>query len=201
MAKNLKFSHEEGQTPIEDLSGLLLPIRTMAELNDAEAKNNAKAYAQYLVFMPALEKLNLLAVQSLCGIHREMFGEVWSWAGELRKGGVKNIGCVSVQIGSEFHKLMAEERRWEEEKRPVLEIVARIHHRLVWIHPFENGNGRWARLVANIYLRQRALSLLEWPKDIKFIRENFRPQYLTALKKADHGDFEALIELHRDYSN
>ncbi|MBI4208502.1 MAG: Fic family protein [Deltaproteobacteria bacterium] len=34
------------------------------------------------------------------------------------------------------------------------ELSARLHHRLVWIHPFENGNGRWARLIMNIHLKK-----------------------------------------------
>ena len=116
MAKNLKPSHEEGQTPIDDLSGLLVPVKTMAELNDLEAQNNAKAYAKYFLFDKSAKKSNLLSSQKLCEIHQDMFEAVWSWAGEFRKGGAKNVGVPAVKIGGEIHRLFSEAGQWEEKK-------------------------------------------------------------------------------------
>ena len=42
---------------------------------------------------------------------------------------------------------------WDQSGMCSLEQATRLHHRAVWIHPFMNGNGRWARLLANIWLR------------------------------------------------
>jgi Fic family protein len=39
---------------------------------------------------------------------------------------------------------------WEIKTDLLLEQAMRIHHRTVNIHPFENGNGRWSRMLANI---------------------------------------------------
>ena len=200
MAKDLTFAGGEGQTPLEDLSGLLAPVKTRQALNELEAKNNGKAYAKYLLFVKTPKAFNLLAAGVLCEIHQEMFAEVWSWAGEFRKGGGKNIGVPAVKIGSELHRLLSDWRHWEERKVPAVEIAARIHHRLVEIHPFENGNGRWARLVTNIYLHGKGFPLIEWPQDPKVICEDFKPKYLTALKKADQGEYAPLFELHKKYT-
>ncbi|MBI3314137.1 MAG: mobile mystery protein B [Candidatus Omnitrophica bacterium] len=200
MAKDLKSSYEYGQTPLEDISGLLAPVKTREALNDLEAQNNARAYAKYFLFDKSAKKSSLLASQMLCDIHKDMFGEVWSWAGEFRKGGAKNIGVPALNIRSEIHRLISEAGQWEEKKMPPAEIAVRIHHRLVFIHPFENGNGRWARLVTNLYLHRHGLALIEWPTDLKIVREDFRPKYLAALKKADHGDCGPLLELHQAYA-
>ena len=200
MAKNLKAGRAEGQTPLDDLSGLLVPVKTREALNDLEAQNNAKAYAKYLLYTRAVESSNLLGTQMLCEIHESMFGEVWSWAGEIRKGGQKNIGVAAVKIGSELNRLAFEVHKWEDGKTSPAEIAIRVHHRLVWIHPFENGNGRWARLVTNLYLHRKGLPLIEWPSDPKMVREEFRPRYLAALKEADQDNYEALSELHRQYT-
>ncbi len=202
MAKNLKFgAGEDGETALDDLSGLLANVKNREALNNLEAQNNAKAYAAHLLFSSKQSKSsNLLSTAALCGIHKDMFGEVWAWAGEIKKGGQKNIGVPVIKIVPELHRLDFDFHKWQEEKMPVSEIAVRVHHRLVWIHPFENGNGRWARLVTNIYLRREDSPLIEWPSDPKLIRELFKPRYLAALKKADAGDYKLLTELHKEYT-
>lgn len=196
MAKNISRFSSEGQTPLEDLSGLLVEIKTQTELNDREAKNNTQALAKYLLIKHP-EKLNLFSYEVLFQIHKDMFGEVWSWAGEKRMTG-KNLGIPPVKIGSEIHRFLSDVRQWKEEGMAPAEIAVRIHHRLVWIHPFENGNGRWARLVTNLYLRQKGLPLLEWPTSEKYIRESFRKKYLNALQSADKGNYQDLSAIHTE---
>lgn len=198
MAKNLNDFDREGQTPLEDLSGLLLELRTRKELDEAEYTNNVKAVAKYLLMNPS-RHFNLLAYESLCKIHKDMFGDIWSWAGEKRKT-QKSIGVLPAKIGSEIHRLHHDFNQWEDENAPPLEVSAKIHQRLTWIHPFENGNGRWARLVVNIYLHKKGFSLIEWPNHPKIVQETFRPHYLSALRAADKGDFESLSNLHKEYS-
>lgn len=201
MEKNLSLgSYEDGQTPLDDLSGLRVHAKTREDLNNLEAQNNAKAYAKYLLFSKSGKKAGLLNSNLLCEIHQAMFGEIWAWAGEFRKGGAKNIGVPAVKIGAELHRLLADAHKWEEKNMPAEEIAVRIHHRLVEIHPFENGNGRWARLVANIYLHRQDCRLIQWPDDSKFVRDVFKPKYLTALKKADQGDYSPLSQLHKEYT-
>lgn len=80
------------------------------------------------------------------------------------------------------------------------EIAARIHHRLVQIHPFLNGNGRWARLITNIYLKKQLHRTLQWPEETLQEDSPFRKKYIAALKKADDGNYQALQKIHRDYS-
>lgn len=195
MVENLIGPREEGQTPIDDLSGLLLPIKTQRQLNDAESKNNSKAYAKYILFAKPTSKFDPFTYQSFCGIHKDMFGEVWSWAGEIRKT-IKNMGSAPAEIGSEIHRFLFDFHQWEEKGIRPLEVAVKIHHRLVQIHPFENGNGRWARLVTNIYLRRKRIPLIKWSEDQDFIRKVFKPRYIAALKAADHGDYEPLSRLH-----
>lgn len=79
---------------------------------------------------------------------------------------------------------------------PIVEITARIHHRLVQIHPFENGNGRWARMVTNIYLKKKGFEPIQWPEEQMFIANEFREKYIKTLKAADLHDYQPLIKLH-----
>jgi Protein involved in cell division len=45
---------------------------------------------------------------------------------------------------------------------PNLEIAVRLHHRLVLIHPFPNGNGRISRLMADLLMQQLGEPRLYW---------------------------------------
>jgi Fic family protein len=78
----------------------------------------------------------------------------------------------------------------------LLEQAAQLHYRAVWIHPFANGNGRWARLLANIWLRRHREPLIRWPEAGIGQESPIRSDYLTALKAADDGDFGPLLALH-----
>ena len=200
MGKDLTGPLEEGQTPIDDLSGLLIKAKNRQELNDLENKNNYKAYTKYILFMKPASKFNPLTYESLCQIHKDMFGEVWDWAGIPRKKGRKNIGVEGVKVGYEINRLLFDFHKWEEKKIPPSETGVRLHYRLVWIHPFENGNGRWGRLITNIYLHRKGLQLLIWPQDEKQIKTVFKPRYISALKSADEGDFGALKKIHEECS-
>jgi len=69
-----------------------------------------------------------------------------------------------------------------------VEIAARFHHEFTAIHPFDDGNGRMARLLMNLLLLQAG-----YPPVVIRLRE--RDTYLSALRQADRGDFEPLLEL------
>lgn len=190
MAKLLR--NREGQTPIDDLSGLRIQITKRNELDIAEYQNNLKASKKYL--LKKLTNRNAPFKPDFFNqVHIDMFGDVWEWAGKARRTG-KSVGVEAYKIGSEINRLIHDIEGWEKENKPVLEIAARIHHRLAWIHPYENGNGRFARMIANIYLHKKAKPVLVWPQD----KDNFRRKYLEALQKADSGDFEPIIKLHEE---
>ena len=127
-----------------------------------------------------------------------MFGEVWQWAGNPRDADL-NLGVPREKIGAEIHKLLYELHQWESQSIQPLEIAVRIHQRLAFIHPFINGNGRWARMMANLYLYQKGLRIVQWPDDPVLIKNTFRPRYLEALKNADRGDYKKLLRLHQEY--
>ncbi len=78
--------------------------------------------------------------------------------------------------------------------------VVRLHHVLVYIHPFPNGNGRWARLAADVWAVQHGGTHTRWPADLNGAASPIRAEYLTAMKVADAGDLGPLNALHRRYA-
>ena len=81
------------------------------------------------------------------------------------------------------------------------EIGARFHHRLVSIHAFANGNGRHARLMTDILLEINDQKPFSWGiksnADPIEIESTTRNSYVSALKAADAGNFEPLLQFVR----
>jgi len=86
---------------------------------------------------------------------------------------------------------------WTENKTfSPAEIAIRFHHRLVSVHPFPNGNGRFSRGVADILILRTKEKPLRWNSfgNLTDVGE-VRSKYIASLKKADIGDYNDLIAL------
>lgn len=92
----------------------------------------------------------MLHERFLLGLHKRMLGNVWRRAGAIRTT-EPNISVEAHKIGVELHMLFDDVRYWVANGAfEPDEIAVRFHHRLVWIHPFPNGNGRHARMAADL---------------------------------------------------
>jgi len=186
-------------TPLDDVSGLKLPkdkVYSLKEIYEYEAHNIAKATIKYLSAPPS-KKEAPFTYEWVINLHKEMLGDVWDWAGKLRQIEL-SIGIKAYIVPIELKNLCDDIAYWDKNKTfDVFETATRIHHRAVQIHPFTNGNGRWSRMLANIYLRQHNKMPVRWQEDL-LARENpKRSDYIKALKKADNGDYKELIEMHK----
>jgi fido (protein-threonine AMPylation protein) len=127
-----------------------------------------------------------------------MFCDVWKWAGKLRQEDL-SIGVPWREVEGRLYILMNDLPVWKETETPLIEQAARLHHKAVFIHPFPNGNGRWARMMANIFLRLEEQPFIRWPEKNLGKVSSIRAEYIEALKRADEGDEDSFIELHRRY--
>lgn len=188
-----------GQTPIPDLSGLRdQSIRTVGELNACEAENIRRAVVRYLASRPS-PRLAPFDEPWLRRLHRQMFGDVWSWAGDYRRHET-NIGSPPLRIAVEVHGLVEDLHAWHSSGVDVIDQATRLHHRAVQIHPFPNGNGRWSRMLASVWLRRHGHAPIEWPEASIGGASTIRGEYLDALRAADSGDLAPLRRLHARFA-
>jgi Fic-DOC domain mobile mystery protein B len=155
----INFDYPNGATPLDpnEVDGLKLThISTQSELDRWEQDNILDA----LNWLESTRPKDILNEQFIRKLHRKMFGNVWKWAGRFRLSD-KNIGGPWHQVPVELKKLCDDVAVWiDAGQMPPDEIAARLHHRLVSIHPFSNGNGRHARLMADLLLE----NVLRQPK-------------------------------------
>lgn len=189
-----------GETPI-DPTGLKNrgAITTRRELAVAEARNISKAFLKYLASKPSSRSAPF-DYEWMLQLHAEMFGDVWDWAGSIRAHDL-TIGVHHHQIRGQLATLVGDMEAWLQYKHPLEQQAVWTHHRAVWIHPFENGNGRWARLLSNIWLKRHGLAIVAWPDKLLGTASEIRDEYLSAVRAADKGRFQELTSLHERFAD
>jgi Fic-DOC domain mobile mystery protein B len=189
-----------GATPLDpnELEGLIPDyITTQAELNALERENILEANN----WAHDRQHSDVLNATFALDLHKRMLNRVWKWAGTQRTSD-KNIGVFHEQISTELAKLFGDAKYWIENNTYSWdEIGARFHHRFVSIHVFVNGNGRHARILTDILLKSNEREPFSWgmktSEGALEVEGALRQEYISALKKADQGDYDALLRFVR----
>src|SRR5581483_6997579 len=186
-----------GETPIDDVSELKIKgITLRSELSQFEARNVLKATVKYLSRRPS-KRLAPFDLKWVKKLHKEMFGDVWGWAGRLRTTTL-SIGIDPAHAETALFQLVENLRVQQlTTGYTLLDQAVWLHHRAVQIHPFLNGNGRWSRLLSNIWLKQHGSPVVVWPEEAVGETSPVRGEYLDAIRQADQGNFGPLTDLHK----
>jgi Fic-DOC domain mobile mystery protein B len=193
--------YEDGQTPLtpDEEAELIPALSIRMELNEWERLNILEAARWALTARNRNDPVSEAYVRTL---HRKMFDQTWKWAGQYRST-EKNLGVAPHLIREQLAALLGDVAYWvSHETYDADAIAVRFHHRLVWIHPFANGNGRHARLMADVLVSRAGLATFSW--GAKAMRDGqiadigeLRRRYIEALKAADVGEIGALIKFAR----
>lgn len=192
------FEYPLGATPLdpEEIDGLKpVHITTREELNRWEQENIAEAMRWLKVRRRKTEVLNQ---DFICVLHKKMFGMVWQWAGQFRRRN-KNIGVDWPHIPVYLRTLLEDTAYWiRNSAYSSDEIAARFHHRMVYIHPFPNGNGRHARLLTDALLADvLKRDPFTWGSGDLNNSGNVRNDYIAVLKAADDYNYAPLLKFVR----
>lgn len=186
---------DDANTPLEaEEREALIPsyITLRRELNEAEQVNIASAM-KWL----SSQRGDILSEAFLRRLHKEMFGQVWKWAGDYRTT-PRNIGVEAYRIGMDVAQAIDDARYWvEKDTYSPDEIAIRFSHRLVAIHPFPNGNGRFSRLVGDLLVQKLGQAPFTWGRASLVDSNETRKAYVAALQAADNHDYDALIAFAR----
>jgi Fic-DOC domain mobile mystery protein B len=155
-----------GATPLtpEDVEGLLPTwVTTRSDLNRVEQTNIETAILWAFVGRrPVSHVEDLLTPRFSDRLHHKMFGEVWAWAGKRRRR-FTNIGVDPFEIATGMKNVFDDAAFWHaNDVFAPAELAVRLHHRLVCVHPYPNGNGRHTRLMADLYLHVTGRPRLSW---------------------------------------
>jgi len=198
MIETFQLTPESTELHPDELAALIPSIATKRELNEFERLNILEADAW------AFSKRRLTTTAPWTDsyvreLHRKMLGSVWKWAGEYRRT-EKSLGVLPHQIREMLFTRLGDVKYWTENATfPPDEIAIRLHHRLVQIHPFPNGNGRHARMMADVIVVKLGAKRFTWGQENLAADGPMRQKYISALKLADSdpNNTEALLRFAR----
>ncbi|MEK7167191.1 MAG: Fic family protein [Patescibacteria group bacterium] len=156
-----------------------------------EAKDHHAAL-EYLYDLIEKNKRHTVSEMLIRNLHQIIVQETdKEWAGRYRNanviiGGARHTPPDALQVSQKMRDLIS----WlnsEKNKTDVIELAALLHHKLVHIHPFFDGNGRTSRLAMNLLLMQAGYPLV-------VILKNDRKKYYDVLSKADDNKYESLVK-------
>lgn len=191
-------------TPLtdEERQGLRLPVLTRKELNRVEAENISRAMTWLFLSRRRLRPESVTREAWLMRLHWRMYDQVWTWAGQYRTAD-RSLGAPSWQIRVDMRNLEADAQAWLTDTSATRfsddECAIRFGYRLVVIHPFPNGNGRWSRLASDALIVALGGHRFSWGGASLTETGQLRRSYITALQAADTvGDFGPLLAFARN---
>lgn len=178
----------------DDANGLMPKgISTRAQLDQFESRNIQQALTWAL--RGKRKPSEILTIDFCLKLHKQMFDKTWNWAGQLRRYEVNIGNTPPVMILMNLRNLCDDAQAWVDFKSyPVGELCIRLHHKMVLIHPFPNGNGRHSRIMADILMKSLDQPVFTWGKGSLNQQSKSRMDYITALRLADAGDYKKLLQ-------
>jgi fido (protein-threonine AMPylation protein) len=168
------------------------------EVHRVDAINVARTITSFLSKRPTFNEAPF-TVTWMITVHEKMFGDLWIYGGKIRHENL-NLGVDCRQIRQQLMNLSKDIHAWRAAGDDELSQVARFHSELVRIHPFKDGNGRWARLLCDIYSIYHFAWITEWPVVDGASTSPIRNEYIDAIKQSiEFGDLQKLINLHATY--
>lgn len=147
-----------------------------------------------------MEELKSFDWDLISAIHKTAFNHLYKFAGELRqvnmsKGGftfptAKFLSTIIQEFEAEF---LTEISTKIENYEDLVEVLAPIHAELLFIHPFREGNGRTARLLADLMALKFGFDTFHFEN----ITDAKMPEYIKAVQSATEKNYKPMIELFR----
>lgn len=199
MNNNKNSTKPKGATSFKETK---MGIISRSDLIKLEAEGVNKG----LKFIKNLSKKDFLISSDLIlSIHKKSFAWIFpKWAGKFRKIEVE----VSDYQPPHFYKVPVLMKRLcddlnerlkhippktdvDKYLKEIISLTAWTQHYFVWVHPFNDYNGRTARLLTNLVFLKLKLPLLE----IKVENKKDREDYIKAMQLCDKHDYSSLEEI------
>ena len=166
----------------------------------------AEGVKKGLRFVKTLSKKDfLISPELILTVHKKSFGWIFpKWAGKFRQIEVEvskyqppnfyEVPALIKQFCDDLNerlKHIPSKTEVDNYLKEIVSLTAWAQHRFVWIHPFNDYNGRTARLLTNLIFLKLGLPLLE----IRVESKKDRERYIKAMQLADKNNYSLLEEI------
>lgn len=188
-----KVNSKEGE---HDILPNKLNLTVLSDLEQEEAKGFVKADVELTL---SLSSDTLFNVDYIYQIHKTALSHLYEFAGQLRTVNISKAGFMfpSAQFlsnsMSEFQNDILNSLPISySSKQQLIDDIARVHAELLYIHPFREGNGRTARMLANHMSYKAGYDRLKFEK--LNTHEMFK-NYVSAVQNAGLKKYDSMSEI------
>lgn len=176
----------------------LAGVKSKREMDRLEAREQLRALE---ALVREYGREHRFTAADICHFHKTWLGGIYEWAGDYRRVNVGKGGFMFA-VAEHIPNLMAEfENGPLKEYSPcacssdneAAEALAVVHTELVLIHPFREGNGRVARILATLMALQANLPPLEFGG----IKGRKRQEYFAAVRAGLDRDYKPMEKIFR----
>ena len=176
----------------------LLGIKHKREMDRVEAREHLRALEEFIGIYDKNHRFN---AADICRIHSIWLGNIYAWAGHYRQVNLSK-GEFPFAAAKQIPRLMTNfEKGPLREFTPcrfpsmdeVVKAISVVHAELLLIHPFRDGNGRVARMLAILMALQADLP----PLDFGSIRGHKRQEYYEAVQAGLEQNYELMEKIFR----
>lgn len=173
-------------------------LHNLLGLTDEEAIHNAEFegfLTAEILFTENLTPKTKFTIKYICDIHRTALKELYSFAGHFRSVNVSKGGFVfpagrfipdNMRIFEE--EILAHLPDHYAHQEELIKDIAKVHGELLFIHPFREGNGRTARILANLMARKQGYT------GLNFRQVNF-DEYIIAVQQVARKDYSRMEKI------
>lgn len=154
-----------------------------------------------IVLTESLTPTTKLTLSYLLDLHRLALGHLYAFAGRYREVNISKGGFAFPAARFLPASMQQFEQQWLRKPLPadrdaLLDHVGAVHGELLFIHPFREGNGRAARMLANLMLERQGHERPRW----ELIDEAAFPRYVAAVQQSGLGNYAPMQALIRSLS-
>lgn len=151
-----------------------------------------------IVLTEALKPTTKFTLKYLLKGHRLALGHLYAFAGRYREVNLSKGGFAFPAARFLAASMQQFEQEWLRKPLPkelneLLDLVGAVHGELLFIHPFREGNGRTARLLASLMLERQGYERPRW----ELIDEAAFPRYVAAVQQSGLGNYAPMQALMR----
>ncbi len=164
----------------------LLGLTNREEIAEAEFEGFLTAEIVFTEHLNTHTHFNCKYIQD---IHKLALGHLYTFAGKYRTVNMSKGGFLfpTARFIPESMQLFENEVLTKlpdeyADKYALIKDVARVHGELLFIHPFREGNGRTARILANLMVRKQGY------EGLRFDKINFR-EYIIAVQRVSEKNY------------
>lgn len=176
----------------EKESEILPNLLKLSNKKDVEKKEFEGFYKAEVTLTESLTNQTNFTIEYIKDIHKLALMDIYSFAGNYRKVNLSKSGFlfpgaqyIEKSMENLEKNMLSKLQHNYRSKAKLIQDCSGVHAELLFIHPFRDGNGRVARILANLMMYKAGYERLKFEK----LKGKLWDEYIYAVQSAGLNDY------------